>query len=51
MNWTQKDKDEAARVASWTNSTMEEVLKEWEKQYDYEADVAEAYDRMFPSDY
>jgi Mg2+ and Co2+ transporter CorA len=51
MNWSTKDKEEAARVATWTNSTMEQVLKEWEKQYEYEADVAESYDRMFPSDY
>lgn len=50
MQWSEKDVAEASRIAKMTGFSVEKILEGWEKQYEHEAQSAEAYDRMFPSD-
>lgn len=50
MQWSEKDIAEASRIAQMTGFSVEKILEGWAKQYEYENQAVEAYEKMFPFD-
>ena len=48
--YTAKDIEEARKVAQWTNRSVEEILRGWDEQAEYEAACQDCLDNMFPLD-